>query len=224
VPATLLIDGKEIPVNARVIRDDALQFRALPRRRNTDAVMLHWTGGTNLGPTVFKVIRGRGLSVHLLIEPGGTVYQYCDLDRLCSHGGKVDDTDHDGLQESANRCTIGIEIVNPANDQIIERGVRRSLVRETIHGHERVASSFTPEQTDTALSLVATICGYYGLPVAVPMSGGDVLTTVMDENAFGKFRGVVGHYMTKSTKRDPGLAIMRAVAALPLRGLNGAAE
>lgn len=222
MPGTLLISGREIPVKSTVVRDIAFTFQALPRRKRTTAVVLHWTGGPNGGQQVYRTLRTRGLSVHLCIDADGTVHQYCDLDRLCAHAGRVDDENLDGHQHSANVSTIGIEIVNPANRETVTRGVQRALVREEIHGIEQVHSSFTQAQTDAAIDVTLAICGHYGIEINVPMLGNDILPRVMGEAEWLQFRGVCGHFNLTSRKRDPGLALMRTFLALDKRGLNGA--
>jgi N-acetyl-anhydromuramyl-L-alanine amidase AmpD len=220
VPGTLLVGGKEIPVTCKVVRDDAFTFRALPRRKRTTATVLHWTGGAGLGEQVYRTLRTRGLSVHLCIDPDGTVHQYCDLDRLCSHAGRVDDENLDGRQHSANVSTVGIEIVNPANRETLMRGVKRELVREKIHGVDVTYSAFTQAQTDAAIEVTRAICRHYGLPATPPMDGDDVLSSVMGEREWLEFRGVVGHLNLTERKRDPGLALMREFVACG----NGAAR
>lgn len=212
---SLIIGGQEVRVASRVVHDDKLTFESLVQRKKTNAVVLHWTGGSGLAPQVFRTLVSRGLSVHLVIEPDGTVYQMADLNRRCSHAGSVDDSDGDGKVASANANTIGIEVVNPANRAAITNGVRRELVTEKIHGLEVEASAFTQAQTQAALDVVSTICTHYKLPISVPMLGDDVLSTSMSEHDFAVFRGVLGHLHLTRRKRDPGLALLRAVAALP---------
>jgi N-acetyl-anhydromuramyl-L-alanine amidase AmpD len=154
------------------------------------------------------------LSVHFCVEPNGNVYQFCDADRRCAHAGSVDDTDRDGFQLSGNACSVGIEVVNPASEMQVARGIRRALVREEIHGVEQVATAFTAEQTASTIALARSLCSAYGLPLDVPMDGENVLETVMPEHEFRTFRGVCGHLNLTTRKRDPGLAILRAIAAL----------
>lgn len=196
--------------------ESKLEFFGLPKRSETRCVVLHWTGGSNLGPGLFETIHGRGLSVHFGVEPNGKVYQYCDADRRCAHAGSADDDDGDGVVVSGNSCSIGIEIVNPA--KVSAGGARapaRPLVSEKIHGQTKQATGFTDQQTQVVLKLVKVLCAAYGLPLLVPTApDGDVLATIMGEAAFKHFRGVCGHLHLTKRKRDPGLALLREVANL----------
>jgi N-acetyl-anhydromuramyl-L-alanine amidase AmpD len=221
---SIVVGGREVHCEAPVIgwKEHGLHFAGVDRHE-TRAIVVHHTGGAGLAPQVFRTLRTRlslrtgkpmNLSAHFCVEPTGVVYQYCDANLRCQHAGSIDDTDGDGLQESANACTVGIEVVNPASGMQITRGVRRALVREEIHGVEQVSSAFTVEQTASTLALIHALCGAYGLPVDVPMDGDGVLATVMPEADFRRFRGVCGHLHLTRRKRDPGLAILRAVGAL----------
>lgn len=222
----LIASGKEILTSCTVKlwRETGLHFPVGRRRQETRHLVHHWTGGSRQAPEVFEMWRTRKLSVHLFVEPDGTVYQFCDLDRRCSHAGTVDDWDRDGHEMSANAWSIGIEAVNPALPRSPPKGIQRAVVREVIHGQAVNATTFTAAQTRSLLELTRVICARYELPVAVPMEGGDVLARVLTEPEFEEFYGVLGHYMLTRGKRDPGLALMRAVAALPFRGLDGAAQ
>lgn len=224
----IMVSGREVPCDAPVIlwEQSGLCFDGLGKRSTTTCVVLHHTGGTNLAPGVMHTLKTRrdrvtgktlNLSVHFCIEPNGNVYQYCDADRRCAHAGSVDDTNRDGLQISGNACSVGIEVVNPASEMPVVRGIRRALVREEIHGIEKVATSFTSEQVDSTLELSRSLCAAFGLPLDVPMDGDDVLSTVMPEVEFKAYRGVCGHLNLTTMKRDPGLAILRSIAALTRR-------
>lgn len=234
-----------MPVNCRVLGwgETGLIFRGLRKREQTRHLVHHWTGGAGPARQVFRTLQSRTgsfgqplrLSVHLCVESDGTVYQFADLDMRCAHAGTVDDWDRDGHELSANAWSVGIESVNPATVvtprageaakiEVTQRNVTRQLVREEIHGVELVQTTFTAAQVVTLLELTRAICGHYGLPLAVPMEHGDVFARVMTEPEFLAFHGVLGHYMLTRGKRDPGLALMRAVAAMPFRGNDGRAE
>lgn len=224
----ILVGGKAVACDATVVKlwtETGLHFAALGKRTQTTAVVLHWTGSTNLGPGVFETLRTRkdkatgkvlGLSVHFAIDPDGTVYQFCDATDRCAHAGSHDDDNRDGVRVSGNAASVGIEIVNPASS-VPDPHVQRAMVREEIHGDEQVATAFTAPQLASSIALTRSLCAAYGLPLDVPMAGGDVLATVMAEDAFRSFRGVCGHLHITRRKRDPGLAILRAVAALTRR-------
>jgi N-acetyl-anhydromuramyl-L-alanine amidase AmpD len=223
----ILVSGKEVACDAPVIlwEESGLRFDGLGKRSTTTCVVLHHTGGVGMAPQVFRTLKTRtdkrgkllNLSVHFCVEPNGNVYQFVDADRRCAHAGSVDDTNNDGLQLSGNSCSIGIEVINPASSVASARGIRRALVREEIHGVEQVATAFTAEQTASTIALCRSLCAAYGLPCDVAMDDQDVLSTVMPEQEFKTFRGVLGHLHLTSRKRDPGLAILRSIAALSRR-------
>jgi N-acetyl-anhydromuramyl-L-alanine amidase AmpD len=225
--AHIMVSGREVACDAPVIlwEESGLLFEALGRRTETRCVVLHHTGGAGMAPQVFRTLKTRAdkrgrlmnLSVHFCVEPNGNVYQYADADRRCAHAGSVDDTNNDGLQLSGNSCSVGIEVVNPASSMASTRGIRRALVREEIHGVEQVATAFTSEQVASTIALTRSLCSAYGLPLDVPMDGEDVLATVMPEHDFKAFRGVCGHLNLTTRKRDPGLAILRSIAAISRR-------
>ncbi len=188
-----------------------LGFKRLKMRAETRAVVWHWTGGTGGADQVHRTLVARGLSCHFLIEPGGRIVQFADTATHAMHAGQ------------ANPWSIGVEMVNPATPY--NRGADyRDLVRETIHGVETRATTFTAKQFVAALALAETLEDAYELPATVPMLNGGVYAEVVPEPVMARFSGHVAHYMLNAQKRDCGLALMRCLAARPLRGQNGAAE
>ncbi len=211
----IIVSGQPVYVGreVRVWTESGLGFEALGKRERTTAVVLHWTGGSGLASQVYRTLKQRRLSVHFVIEPDGAIHQHCDSDRRCAHAGSVDDSNHDGHQLSANASTIGIEIVNPAGQINSVRGVKRELVRETIHGRDLLYTMFTAEQVKSALALTEPLCRAYGLPFEPFMKDGRVWPTVMSESEYASFRGVLGHFQLTRRKTDCGLALLRAIAA-----------
>jgi N-acetyl-anhydromuramyl-L-alanine amidase AmpD len=198
----------------RVWTDTGLTFAGLKPRKRTRFIVSHWTGGAGLAVQVHRTLRTRknergqllNLSVHFLIEPDGTIVQYVDADMRCVHAG------------AANDDSVGIEVVNPASMAPVVAGVRRELIREEIHGRDVTYTAFTVEQVSSTIALNAALTKFYGLPwpMRVPMDGKRVRSTTMPLAEFETFVGSVGHYhvdFTKPLKRDPGVALMRAIAA-----------
>jgi N-acetyl-anhydromuramyl-L-alanine amidase AmpD len=198
---TVLVDGREHRCAAVVKRDPRFTFSGLGRRESTRAVCLHWTGGRRGGPAVFRTLQVRGLSVQFNIDADGTIWQFCDAALRCSHA------------TGANSWSIGVEMTNPAQPKQATGDAPRAVVVESIHGQDVQHTTFTAAQVTAALALVDTLCQAYGLPLAVPMDGRDVLSTVMPKAQLDTFRGVMGHLHTTRRKLDPGIAILRAVAA-----------
>lgn len=206
---TVLVDGREVRCEARVKRDPRFTFTGLARREATRCVVLHWTGGRRGGPAVFRTLQTRGLSVQFSIDSDGQIWQFCDAALRCSHAS------------GANSWSIGVEITNPAQPKQAFGDAPRAVVVETIHGQDLQHTTFTAEQMTAALALTQALCKAYGLPLAVPMDGHDVLATQAPKAVLDSFRGVLGHLHVTKRKVDPGLAILRAVAALdPVNGFR----
>ena len=108
----LIVAGTRVPVSFPVVTWDSpsgLSFygqggwrrRRYPSGKGVDLFVLHWDGCTS-AHQCFHVLLERGLSVHLLMDGDGTVYQALDLAEVCAwHAGSV------------NERSIGIEIQNP---------------------------------------------------------------------------------------------------------------
>lgn len=212
----ILVQGRPVPCAARVVRDPSMSFSSLGRRTQTDLVVCHWTGGEGGAEQVHRVLKGKGYSVHFLIDADGVITQYCDADRLCSHAS--------GL----NARAVGIEIANRADGEA-NRVPKRPLLREKIRGRDVVYTSFLPAQVHACMALCASLCEAYGLPLDVPRDEhGDVLAREWLPRERDAYRGVCGHlHWSPKGKTDPGLALLRAIAAFPARlaqGIGGPAE
>jgi N-acetyl-anhydromuramyl-L-alanine amidase AmpD len=175
-----------------------LGFPKLKIRPQTRAVMLHYTAGTGSREQVHRTLVERDVSVHLLVEADGTVFQFADCCTLASHC------------TGQNLRSIGIEVVDPGTPTSTEKPPREVL-RERIHGVDVTHTGFYPAQTASTLALVRALCTHYGLPLMVPMDGDDVASGVLDDEALAAFTGVYGHLHANPAKRDPSLAILREV-------------
>lgn len=63
------------------------------------AIVIHHTCTPNAERTR-NVLKSKGYSTHFEVDTDGTIYQYADVKRICSHCG------------SANFCTIGIDVTH----------------------------------------------------------------------------------------------------------------
>lgn len=178
-----------------------LTFPRLRWRNSTRSVTWHHTGGEGGSARVHNTLLQRGLSVHFVIERDGRVVQLADTETRCSHAG------------IGNATSIGVEMVNRADERAIAAGVRRQLVLEEIHGRELMRTTFLPVQISSALRLAEVLSEAYDLPMVVPMAGNDVLATAMPEVEAKAFRGHMGHFHWTANKTDPGLVLLRAIAA-----------
>lgn len=217
-PGYIIVGGKPFPsaVSADPWTKHKLTFPGLRPRERSDLIVLHWTGGEGDAAQVRSSLRAASLSVHFVIDADGRVTQHCDADMMCAHARGMNDR------------SIGIEVVNRASEKH-DLAPRRTLTKEKINGRDVVYTAFFPAQVKAALCLVQALCHSYAIPMVVPMGpGGDVLARRMTADELGRFRGVAGHlHSPQTSKNDPGLAILRAVAAYESRvriGLHGPAE
>jgi hypothetical protein len=202
---TFLLDGRECEITVPVRANKALKFSSLGKRTETRGVVLHHTGGRRGVEGVFQTLQGKGYSVHFVIEADGTIWQLADAALRCAHAG------------TANGFTVGVEVVNHAGPKNLPRDAHREIVREEIHGRERDAATFTVPQVQSSLALTHALCKAFGLPHRVPEREGKLVTEVLSKAEMRSFRGVLGHFHIKETKRDPGLVVLRAIQALPAR-------
>lgn len=227
----IVAGGRRIPCAVPVVpwTEHGMSFPGLRPRKRTDLVVTHWTGAENPAATMFGSLRRKGFSVHFFIGAAGDVWQFNDCDAFAAHAKGMNDR------------SVGIEIQNRADGVADRHGIKRALAKEVIHGREFVYTMFTPEQVHSALSVVASVCEAYGLPMQVPMepvkrakkadeikadgSAQHIMRVIprqLTDAEFKSFRGVVGHFhKTDVSKQDAGLALLRAVAALEPRAALG---
>lgn len=203
----LIAGGKRVPCEVPVIgwKASGFAFTGLRRRRVTDLVVGHWTGGEGDAAQLHRVLRGKKppLSVHFFVDDSGAVYQFCDADMVCGHAKGMND----------RGC--GIELQNRSDDNPAGPPPRQ-LLREVIRGVERVYTAFTAEQMHSYLALCKALCEHYKLPFDVPrLPNGDVNPNELTPAELAAFRGCLAHYhWSPAGKQDHGLAPLRAIVAL----------
>jgi hypothetical protein len=201
----LIASGKRVSVPFPVVTWDepgGLSFygqggwneRRRPDGRGVDLFVLHWDGCTS-AHQCFHVLLERGLSVHLMLDGDGTVYQALDLAAARAwHAGQ------------ANERSIGVEIQNPVR---LHRNRWQRPPRATVA--EACANrpgtwkhlDFYDIQKRRAVELAEVLCERFGIPRALPTKGGQVLRSLAPR----RFRGVCGHYHVSSRKPDPGMSL-----------------
>src|SRR5690606_31836088 len=149
--------------------DDRLVFeppyQGIRKRTQAPQVLVgHWTGGEGGGARVFRALQTRvdkygnpePLSVQFSIDPDGTTWQFCDLDRVvCFHAGAVNDV------------SIGVEISNKGFPPALPKQPRATL-RVEVHGRRVSVLAYTPQQLDAWQRLADLVCAKYGIPRQVP--------------------------------------------------------
>lgn len=221
----ILVGGLAHPcaISVESFHASGLRFEGLPMREVADFVVLDWTGNDFLAPQAFKTIRDRRdkqsgeslkQSVHFFVDHLGRAYQHADaLSRVSP-----------GIKRTATRRGVCITVSNRADANRSVRGIVRELVKEQVNDELTVRTAFTAPQVRSTVALVEALCSALQIPVTVPRNGAHVIDSALPELFLESFRGVLGAFHLDSRRQGPGLSIMRAIAARPMRGVDGAAE
>lgn len=202
-------------------------------QRVVDQFVLHYDG-CGLSRICFNILQERKLSVHLLLDVDGTIYQTLDLRERAAHA------------TIANDRSIGIEIANlgaypekgkerqiltewygkdaagrtvmkvPARIKetgirtpgFVARPARPDLVRGALQGQALVQYDFTPEQYAALAKLTATLTRVFPKMTADYPHGRDgrLIPQALSQGKYAGFRGVLGHFHVQENKVDPGPA------------------
>jgi hypothetical protein len=224
----LIVDGLELPApGCRVVTwkdPDGLGFHdqpALWRPRSGSAPMdlfvLHHDGCRS-SRQCYDVLVHRGLSVHLLLDRDGTIYQTLDL--------KTAQAFHAG--PGANERSVGVEICNPErSDRNDPRDPRPVVTLEVTNagaqGALRQVLGYYPAQVVAITQLARAVAAIFQLPLQLPRATSSTsaagITRGLDPRVTsGQFRGVCGHYHLKESKVDPGVSLwppLRAAGFVP---------
>ena len=202
-------------------------------QRTVDQFVLHFdVCGTSR--QCFKVLQDyRDLSVHLMLDLDGTIYQTLDLKERAWHA-TVSNTRSVGI-EIANMGAYGPRETNTlsqwyAKDSdgktrvtippvygdggirtpgFVARPARPEPVRGTIQNHDLVQYDFTPEQYQALIKLTATLCTVLPkIRCDYPRdAAGQVLPHKLPDAQLKDYQGVLGHYHIQTDKTDPGPAL-----------------
>lgn len=213
----LIVQGEKLPVPFPVVtweEPGGLSFygrrgwtkRRDPSGKGVNLFVLHWDGCTS-AHQCFQVLLERGLSVHLMLDGDGTVYQALDLaEARAWHAGNV------------NERSVGVEIQNPVrlHRNQWQKPPRPVIAEAGVHGARRQEHlDFYDIQKQRAAELAEVLCERFSIPRALPTGkDGQVLRVLAPSG----FRGVCGHYHLSREKPDPGLSLwpgLQAVFAPP---------
>ena len=157
----LVIDGRPMPapdgLRVRNFLDpNVARFRGGDRTgRPVNEIVVHESVTRSAASTV-SVLRGRGLGVHLIVAPDGTVTQHGDLatDRL-AHAGR-----HNGP-------SVGVEVVNPYYPTLLRPGLPWSRTIAAVWAHRGRYVLPTPAQAEACATLIGwlTSDGASGLSI-----------------------------------------------------------
>ncbi|GBB97570.1 hypothetical protein RclHR1_03000013 [Rhizophagus clarus] len=205
---TFIFNGKEYEVSFPVINfndkqrgmsfhtptlEDHWEERTDPTGSKINTIVLHWDVAYT-SRKCFEVLINRGLSVHLMIDRDGTVYQSLDFAKRAWQARGVNDV------------SIGIEI----NNQVYVNRQDPNWPREEIYSRDPRSGvpykhlDFTKIQKTRVIQVVEALCKIVPtIPRVLPPKGNDgkVITRLLNTN---EIKGVVGHFHTSIEKIDPG--------------------
>ena len=202
----LIVAGEQVRVPFPVVtfeNPEGLSFYGQqgwqPRQDATGAgvnlVVLHWDACAS-SHDCFHVLLDRGLSVQLMLDADGTVYQALDLAEARAYHAR-----------QVNERSVGIEIQNHIDATVAQGpGLARPIVTEaTPHtGEPSTHLDFYDIQKTRTLQIVEVLCEIFKIPRQLPTTAdGQVSMGLIDP----KFSGICGHYHLTTDKVDPGLTL-----------------
>lgn len=162
------------------------------RKTAVNKVVLHHDG-TNTSDLCYRVLVGRQLSTHILIDVDGTVYQPLNLAYVAFHAAGV------------NPASIGIDLNNPCRPKRqTERHMEREIFSGRINGGRLVSLGYTDAQYDSLIAVLQALVKFFpNLPGQIPI-GPDGKVVDRKLQSFDSFAGIVAHYHVSANKWDPG--------------------
>lgn len=212
-----------------LVEPDATDASAL--REVVDQFVLHFDV-CGLSRTCFRVLQDeRILSVHFLLDVDGTLYQTLDLRDTAWHATRSN-TRSIGVEiaqigayparetwrldpwyeedEHETRLTFPSRIKETGirTQDFVGRTARPERIAGRIQGQTLHQYDFTPQQYQTLVKLTAALCREFPkLRADAPRDEtGSVQDHVLDDEAWGTFHGILGHYHVQENKSDPGPA------------------
>ncbi|MFN4243508.1 MAG: N-acetylmuramoyl-L-alanine amidase [Tepidisphaerales bacterium] len=203
-------------------------------QKHVDQFVIHYDV-CGVSRQCFRVLHDlRGLSVHFMLDIDGTIYQTLDLKERAWHAGKANDRSIGieianmgsySLRESiaplmewykkdaSGQTYIQIPARLGGESAVRTRGVtfrpaRNDMVVGQIHGITQRMYDLTPQQYDALIKLTAALCDIFPQiqPDAPRDENGQVIMTVLSDEQFQNFKGVLGHFHVTREKVDPGVA------------------
>ena len=213
----IVVGGVRHPVAVPVTTWHAsgLGFPGLPMRDRAGLVVLCSTGIDSTAAMQHKALQTKRdkdtgkpleLSAHFHVDALGICTQYADALARCKGVGNI-----------GNKRGCLIDLSNRSDPNRSVRGITRELVVDKINNETAVRTTFTAPQMRAALALIEGLCAALGIPCVVPMSGPHVIPHALPIAVIETFEGVVGRLHLDPRRYDPGLAVLRALAAKSIR-------
>ena len=201
-------------------------------QREVDQFVIHYDV-CGVSKRCFDVLHDhRGLSVHFLLDIDGTIYQTLDLKERAWHAshantrsvgieiahmgaykpGEPSPLDTWYASDEAGRTRLVVpetlEGGGVRTPGFVGRPAREGRITGQLHGSTYEQYDFTPEQYDSLIKLTAALCTIFPeMACDYPRNhDGELLTTVMSEEHYDRFGGLVGHFHLTTKKIDPGPA------------------
>ena len=221
------------PEEFEKVRNGEWTLEALQQR--VDQFVLHYdVAGTSA--YCFQILHdSRDLSVHFMLDLDGTIYQTLDLKERAFHGSQSNDRsigieianigsyrtsgetqaplqawykkDENGqtyISIPERRGGMNSQRTKPK----ILRPARNEAVVGEIQGGPQRMYDLTPQQYAALIKLTAALGDVFPkITLDYPKdANGKLITRTLDDIAWGKYQGVLGHYHVQSNKSDPGAA------------------
>lgn len=122
-------------------------------------IVLHESVTSSREATV-KVLRGRSLGVHYIVDRDGSVTQHAPIDKACAHAEGF------GKASLHNEASIAVEVVNRYYGGRPEaRGYERI---NAVWAHKGVYVVPSPTQLESVWQLVHVLCAQHKIPLVFP--------------------------------------------------------
>lgn len=176
----------------------------------------------------------RGLSAHFLLDLDGTIYQTLDVQERAWHATKANSRSigieianigayppkdskvldrwytNDQFDRAIRLPSVESNTVDEASvdDAFVARPARPEAVVGQIQGQWLKMYDLTNEQYDALIHLTATLCSVFpAMACDYPRHpDGSLVTTVLPDDVFDRFGGLLGHFHVQANKVDPGPA------------------
>lgn len=202
-------------------------------QEKVDQFVIHYDACGTASQCFFILHDRRGLSVHFLMDPDGTIYQTLDLKEKAWHATKSNDRSvgieigHIGCYPPNSAAKVfdqwykpdaagNIELIFPDFVRGADRMAGKSLsprrsqpVTGKIHDRQYIQYDYTQAQYDALAKLTAALCDIFPkINADAPRDAdGQVLQRQLGDQEWNQFGGVLGHFHIQLNKSDPGPAM-----------------
>ncbi len=202
-------------------------------QRVVDQFVVHYDAA-GISKNCFKTLQdNRDLSVHLMLDVDGTIYQTLDLKERASHATIANSRSvgveiaHIGAYRAGGASTAAdewygrdvsgrprLKIPERLGDPMIHtqnfvgHPARPEPVRGMVQGSDLTQYDFTPEQYAALIKLTAALCTVFPkITCDYPRdAAGQLVRRKLPDDELKAYHGVLGHFHVQTNKIDPGPA------------------